>query len=266
MSTTPVDSKKIPQNESVEPTKKIAVVTGANKPNGIGFAIVRALAKDKNITVVFTSREKESGEKALKLHQAAGLDNVEFVVLDVADDKSVKITTESILAKHKRVDILINNAGIFPGVEFATKGFNTDIALLERMLQVNTYGALRMINALVPTMIANNYGRVVNMSSHLASTAFDNGGMTGYRITKNALNNITKTLSEDTKDKNVLVNAMSPGLVDTDMVPSYFTEMGPIKKCGPEKAADTAVWLATLTNDEKAPRGKFFFNRDEIPW
>jgi len=261
MSTTSVAT----DSKASEPTHKIALVTGANRSNGVGFATVQQLAtKDKNITVIFTSRDKASGEKALKLHHDAGLKNVEMAVLDVTDDKSVKACVDGILAKHKRIDILINNAGLSSYGQFMMKASQMDMAELERMMQVNCYGPIRLAAAVVPSMVANNYGRIVNVSTILSLNAFNFGGFPSYRTSKIAQNSFTRSLSVETQGSNIFVNAMCPGFSDTDFVPKELTEAGGIKKRPPAKGAETAVWLATLPSSEKDKRGNFYQDQQKF--
>lgn len=128
---------------------------------------------------------------------------------------------------------------------------------INRAMTTNVYGPLLMSQALVPLMKKNNYGRVVNISSGLGQLSDMGGGYPAYRISKTAINALTRMFAGELKDDNILVNSMCPGWVKTDMG-------GPDAPRDVQEGADTAVWLATLPDN--GPRGKFFRDRQEIPW
>lgn len=128
---------------------------------------------------------------------------------------------------------------------------------INRAMTTNVYGPLLMSQALVPLMKKNNYGRVVNISSGLGQLSDMGGGYPAYRISKTAINALTRMFAGELKADNILVNSMCPGWVKTDMG-------GPDAPRDVQEGADTAVWLATLPDN--GPRGKFFRDRQEIPW
>ncbi len=230
--------------------EKIALVTGANK--GIGKEIVRQLAA-KGISVYLTARDES---RAINTYEELTNEysNVLFHQLDVTDQKSVDKCRDYIKKEHGRLDILINNAGI---TDKGTTGLGADIEEIERIVQTNTYGPLRMCRAFVPMMIKNKYGRVVNISSRLGRLSTMEGRLPGYKISKAALNAVTRIIAEETAGKNVLVNAMCPGWTKTDIG-------GPKASRTVEEAADTAVWLATMRDG--GATGCFFYDRKKRAW
>jgi len=237
-------------------TPRIALVTGGNR--GIGFEIVNGLSKNKNDLVIFTCRKAEDGAIALEKFKQLGKNNVVFRQLDLEDDRSIDSLITSVLEEYKYVDWLVNNAGIY--LQSSSSTLSTNVADVMKQFQVNTLGPLRLIIGLVPAMKERNYGRIVNMSSHLAKFDEMTEGKVGYRISKAALNVLTRTFADDVKDKNILINSMSPGWVKTDMSGGEKSQATRT----PAEGADTAIWLATLEND--GPRGGFFYDRKPISW
>jgi len=142
-------------------SKKIALVTGGNK--GIGFAICQGLAKHNDIHVLLGARDHERGKAAIKKLEELGLKNVECVVLDVSNQESIDKGIKDILEKHKKVDILINNAGIFK--DYGKPFLDANVKDIEDTFRVNTLAPLRLCQLLAPIMKANKYGRIVNLGS-----------------------------------------------------------------------------------------------------
>jgi NAD(P)-dependent dehydrogenase (short-subunit alcohol dehydrogenase family) len=124
-------------------------------------------------------------------------------------------------------------------------------------LEANLFGPLQLAQAVVPLMKANRYGRIVNLSSGLGQLSEMGSGTPAYRISKAALNALTRILAAEFRDSNVLVNSMCPGWVRTRMG-------GEGAPRTPEQAAETALWLATLPDD--GPSGGFFRDCKAIAW
>ena len=238
--------------------KRIALVTGANK--GLGFEICKQLL-EKNLYVILTSRDFIKGEKAYK-KLSTYHDSLEFQELDVTNDKQISTLFNYIKTTHGHCDVLINNAGIFPDQksnDYDTKSSIQDAIIddIKAGMQTNAYAALKLCQAVVPLMKSNNYGRIVNMSSGMGQLSFMSGGYPGYKISKTALNAITRIFADELMSMNILVNSLCPGWVKTDMGGSEATRELP-------EGADTAIWLATLPDN--GPTGGFFRDRHEIPW
>lgn len=230
---------------------KVAVVTGANK--GIGLEICRQLAQN-DIEVILTSRNEENGKNAESELQAENL-NVTFHQLDITNENSVKNLADFINTKYEKLDILVNNAGIFGNYNDGV--LEGDIEDIRNTMETNFYGALLVSRYLVPLMQKQNYGRVVNVSSGMGQLNDMGGGSLGYRISKVSLNAMTRVLSDEVKNNNILVNTMCPGWVKTDM----GGENAPRTV---EQGADTATYLSLLPDN--GPTGKFFRDRKEIDW
>jgi len=232
--------------------KKLAVVTGANK--GIGFEIARQLAR-KGLGVVLTSRDEAQGLRAQKALAKEGLD-VLYHELDVTRRSSVSALGRYLAKQDSSVGVLVNNAGIMSG-SHSTSALDEDEEKFHITLKTNFFGALRMCQAVVPLMQAQGYGRVVNLSSGLGQLDDMGDGNAAYRVSKTALNALTRMVAKATVGQNILVNSMCPGWVRTEMGGANASR-------SVEKGAETALWLATLPDG--GPTGGFFRDKKPIPW
>ena len=235
---------------------KIAMVTGANR--GLGLEAVRQLSQ-QGITTILTCRDVAKGEAAVQSLQQQGLPVV-YHPLDITQESSVKVLQQWVQQQYGRVDILINNAGIFPdtsGPNEFISAFNVSVEVLRLGMETNLYGAFRMCQTFIPMMQAQHYGRVVNVSSGMGQFEGMKGGYPAYRTSKTALNTLTCLFADELKGSNVLINSMCPGWVRTDMG-------GANADRDVSEGADTMVWLATLP--EGSQSGGFFRDRKEIAW
>jgi NAD(P)-dependent dehydrogenase (short-subunit alcohol dehydrogenase family) len=235
--------------------RKIAVVTGGNR--GIGLEICRQLAAQGDIQVVLTSRDSQKGQAAVQELASQGLE-AEFFQLDTTSAKDIAALAQWLEQKYGRVDILVNNAGVLLDQNRGqASAFSVELDTIRETMESNVYGPLLLSQALVPLMKKNGYGRIVNMSSGMGQLSDMGGGHTAYRLSKVSLNAITRILAAELHDAPILVNAMCPGWVKTDMG-------GANANRSVAQGADTAVWLANLRED--GPRGMFFRDRSPISW
>ncbi len=232
----------------------LAVVTGANR--GLGLETCRQLAA-KGVRVILTARSADKAEAAAGGLQAQGLD-VRPQVLDVADAASVAALARYVTDAFGRLDILVNNAGVFadplPPADGASV-FNADIDRIRSSMETNAYGALRVACALIPLM--KGQGAVVNVSSGMGQLSEMNGCCPSYRLSKTALNAVTRILADELKHTGVKVNSVCPGWVRTDMG-------GADAERSVEEGAAGIVWAACLQED--GPSGGFFRDGKAIPW
>ena len=232
--------------------KKLAVVTGGNR--GIGFEVSRQLGKLGH-RVILTARNPVEGNAAAEKLQSEDLD-VLYHALDVTDPASAEALAGFVRERFGRLDILVNNAGIFrDGGPQAARLLDADLDMLRTTFETNTLGPVSVTHALLPLM--QGHGRVVNVSSGAGQLAEMGSGYPAYRVSKTALNAVTRILANELANTDVLVNAMCPGWVKTDMGGDSATRT-------PEQGADTVVWLATLP--EGGPTGGFFRDREPIAW
>ena len=228
--------------------KRIALVTGANR--GIGLAIARGLG-ELGHSVLLGARNLDAGEEAAESLRRLGLDATP-VRVDLAIPATIVAAMDQLAASGRSIDVLVNNAGVLhekPVLELSDQEIADSIA-------VHLTGPIRLLRALVPTMVERGYGRIVNLSSGWGSFAQGLGGPGLYGITKAALNALTVRLADELPSF-IKVNAMCPGWVRTRMG-------GRGARRTREAGADTAVWLATLPDD--GPSGGFFRDRKPIEW
>jgi NAD(P)-dependent dehydrogenase (short-subunit alcohol dehydrogenase family) len=232
-------------------TQRVAVITGSHK--GLGYAIARQLAQQENIRVVLTSRQEQDG---LAAQQRLLNDNIQTdcYPLDVTSDASVQQFTTWVQQTYGRVDILVNNAGINPTTQPEESSLLTvKTETMLDTLKTNVLAVFRITQALMPFMQAQNYGRIVNVSTEMASLASMVSDYyplaPSYRLSKVGLNALTVLWAKELQGTNILVNAYSPGWMKTDMGGSNapFTA---------DEGAETAVYLATLPDG--GAQGKFF--------
>ncbi len=236
-------------------TRKIAVVTGGNR--GIGFEVCRQLAK-QDYQVVLTSRDEARGKAAIQQLQAEGLEAIHYP-LDVTSPQSIEQLATLIREKFGRLDVLVNNAGVLLDYSEDSDGslFDLKLDILRKTMETNVYGPLLLCQALIPLIKQSGYGRVVNISSGAGQLSDMNSGYPSYRMSKTALNALTRILADELKGTNILINSVCPGWVQTDMGGSNAPRT-------PEQGADTIVWLATLPDG--GPTGGFFRDRQPIDW
>lgn len=235
--------------------QRVALVTGANR--GIGLEISRQLAR-RGLIVVMGARDPAKERAAVAALATENL-SAASVMLDVADSASIGYAVAAIDGRYGRLDILINNAAILidgPG-GFDASLFELTAETFRKTFETNVLGPLRLTQAIVPLMRRNGYGRIVNLSSGAGQLADMRMGFPAYRISKSALNALTRITAAEVKADPIKVNAVCPGWVRTEMG-------GPNADRSVTKGAETPVWLATLPDD--GPSGGFFRDQRPIPW
>ncbi|MFE7171668.1 SDR family oxidoreductase [Streptomyces sp. NPDC057616] len=228
----------------------VAVVTGANR--GIGYEAVRQLA-ERGHRVVLGSRDLAKGRAAAARIDQAG-ERVTAVQLDVADEASVAAMGEWVTREFGRTDVVVNNAAIL--YDTWAQARSADLGEVRRALDTNLFGAWRVTQALLPLLRRSPHPRVVMVSSEGGSLASMSGGTPAYSVSKAALNALTRLLAGELGGQRILVNAICPGWVATDMG-------GPGGRPVEEGAAGI-VWAATLPDD--GPSGGFFRDGAPVPW
>ncbi len=238
-------------------TGRVAVVTGANR--GIGLWTCRELVK-LGLKVVLTSRDDSKGQQAAAQLGDEGIE-LDHHQLDVCDEESLEAFSAELRERYGRLDVLINNAGaVFEPAGSkgrATSIFDIEIDSFNKSFETNTLGALRCCRHLLPLMRDNGYGRVVNVSTGLASLTEMASGWPAYRVSKAALNAVTLILAAELEGTNIKVNSVCPGWVQTDLG-------GPDASRPIEDSVDTILWLATLRDE--GPSGGFFRDCKLVPW
>lgn len=236
--------------------RSVAVVTGANR--GLGLETARQLAR-AGYTVVVTARDEDKAKAAADGLRAEG-GEVVHRRLDVTRQADIEALVTFIRATYGGFDALVNNAGVAIDDRDAAPGTTPsvlDVSLdtIREAFETNTLGPLQLSRTLAPLL--RDGGRIVNVSSGMGQLSEMNGGWPAYRLSKTALNAVTRILANELAARHIRVNSVCPGWVRTDMG-------GPNAERSVEEGAATIVWLAQLTAN--GPTGGFFRDRRAIPW
>ena len=229
---------------------RVALVTGANR--GMGLETARQLL-ERGLRVVMTGRDEDATERARRTLGDA--QRAVTVRLDVSDRSSITAAYDTIVRDVGTVDVLVNNAAVLlfedsDVLSIPPEGF-------QRSFDANVFGVIEVCRLFVPPMAERGYGRVVNVSSGAGQLSEMSTYAPAYSVSKAALNAFTRILASTYRDRGVLVNAVDPGWVRTDMG-------GARAPRSVEQGVDTIVWLATL--ESKGPTGGFFRDRRPIDW
>ena len=242
--------------------KKVAFITGANR--GIGFETSKKLA-ETGVQVILGSRDLNKGTEAVEKLNALGLE-VDLTQYDAFDLKAPQKVFDYISEKYKKLDILINNAGVLlTGDLFVTNSSTVSDKDIKDTFQTNLFSVISLTQKLLPLIKKSDAGRIVNVSTILSSLTLHSAKDSpispakefAYNASKTALNAFTIHLANELKDTNIKVNSGHPGWVKTELG-------GPKAPVEVEDSYKTSLRLATLNDD--GPTGGLFHEDDEIPW
>lgn len=234
-----------------EPSQRIALVSGANR--GLGYEVARQLAA-QGVTVLLGARKPLLGEKAARQLRREG-GTVIPVKLDVTSTQDVRELAARIDGEYGRLDILVNNAGAYFDIDDDPSSVNID--LVRQALETNLIGAWQLTEAVLPLMQRHGYGRIVNVSSGCGAIDSEGSACPAYRVSKAALNSHTRMLATELAGSGILVNAVCPGWVATDMGGHGGRPVA--------EGAAGIVWAAMLPT-RPAINGGFFRDRQRIDW
>jgi NAD(P)-dependent dehydrogenase (short-subunit alcohol dehydrogenase family) len=241
-------------------SRKIALVTGANK--GIGLETARQLHA-KGITVIMGSRDLARGQAAAR--SIAPDETVRVIKLDVGSEADRNAAVEYIEKEFGRLDILVNNAGVLLDGRSGNATSTTPMSILRETFEINFFAVVDLTQKLLPLIRKSAAGRIVNLSSILASLTLHatkgspiyDAKTFAYDASKAALNSFTIHLAHDLRGTKIKVNSAHPGWVKTEMG-------GEGAQLEIEDGARTSVELATLPDD--GPTGAYLHMGEPLPW
>jgi NAD(P)-dependent dehydrogenase (short-subunit alcohol dehydrogenase family) len=235
---------------------RTAIVTGANR--GVGRGVAKRLAQ-LGYRTILTSRDEGKGKRTVdEVTREIGAKmagDLAVHQLDVTDPESIRRLYDFVMSDYGAADVLVNNAAVL--IDRNCRVLQTSVETYRTTMETNVYGALLLCQTFIPMMVKRNYGRVVNVSSDAGQIECMVDDMTAYRLSKIALNGLTLMLADSVKGTNVLINAVHPGWVQTEMG-------GPGATRSIEEGAEGVVWLATLP--EGGPHGGLFHDHKRMSW
>jgi len=244
-----------------ETAGKIALITGANK--GIGLETARQLGK-LGVTILVGARDLAKGEEAVEVLRGVGVD-ARAIKLDVDSEADRDAAVKSIEKEFGRLDILINNAGVMLDGRAGNETSTTSAKILKDTFETNFFAVVALTQALLPLLRKSEAGRIVNLSSILASLTLHatkgspiyDAKTFAYDTSKAALNSFTIHLAHELRGTKIKVNSAHPGWVKTEMGGE-----GAVMEI--VDGAKTSLQLATLPED--GPTGGYFHMGEALPW
>ncbi len=241
--------------------EKIALITGANK--GIGLETAKQLGR-QGVVILAAARDLDKGEAAAAELKDSGI-HARAVKLDVNEPADYPVVAAMIQKEFGRLDILINNAGIFLDSRAGNETSTVSDEVLRKTFDTNFFAVVELTQALLPLLRKSEAGRIVNLSSVLGSNTLHatpgspiyDAKTFAYDASKAALNSFTIHLAHELKDTKIKVNSAHPGWVKTDMG-------GAGASLELDEGAKTSVELAMLGED--GPTGGYFHLGQTLPW
>jgi 3-oxoacyl-[acyl-carrier protein] reductase len=225
--------------------RKIALITGGSR--GIGFSCAKELAQNGCDIIINDICDEATAKPALDEIKAIGV-NAWFYQFDVSNDEQVQAAVEKMIAEHGKIDILLNNAGITKDGLFV----RMDAEQWERVIKINLGSAYYVTHAVIKHMMKARQGSIINMSSVVG--LHGNAGQANYSASKAGLIGLTKTLAKEFGKRNIRVNAVCPGFIQTAMTADLgntdeYMKLIPMGRLGtPEDIAKVVKFLALDTD------------------
>ena len=223
---------------------KLAIVTGASR--GIGRGIAMTLAS-RGAYIVATARGENAADTVSQIHGAGH--QAEAAALEVTDPASIEALIAGVLERHGRIDVLVNNAGITRD-QLMLRMKRDD---WDHVIATNLTASFALSQATIKSMVKQRSGRIINISSVVGQTG--NAGQANYAASKAGLIGFSKALARELASRNITVNVVAPGLIETDMTKAItekahgdWTSQIPLGRLG--TTADVAAAVCFLASDE----------------
>lgn len=224
--------------------KKVALITGSSR--GLGKAMVEAFAEQNYRVVVHYNKSKQNAEAIVNSLELKGLEAI-AIQSPLSDPQGIQKAVNKIIERYGRIDVLVNNAGIKEDASIHDMSLET----FTKVMNINVTGAWIITKYVAKVMKEQGSGRIINISSGVGTYGREN--QTNYAGSKGALNAITKSLSKELGPYNITVNAIAPGLIETDMTADVdskqketYRKQIPLQRLGkPKDIANAALFLAS---------------------
>lgn len=224
---------------------KIAIITGGSR--GIGFATADAFLREGAVVILTASTQASADNAVAKLQQKYPESSVKGICPDLTSQEAVRTAFDAVIREYGRVDILVNNAGVSestPLIQYSEETF-------DKVMDLNVKGVFHTTRAVADTMIAQGCGVILNTSSMVSISGQPSGF--AYPASKYAVNGMTVSLARELGPKGIRVNAVAPGITETDMMKAVPKEVIepmiqriPLRRIGqPEDIANAFVFLAS---------------------
>lgn len=224
---------------------QICVITGGG--DGLGLALARRLVANQTVVCLLDINPANLAKAQQELGEAS-----RTYVVDITDEEAVRAAIAKIVAEFARIHVLVNSAGITGKTNL--KSHEVPVADFDRVLALNLRGSLLTCQAVLPHMLAENYGRILNIASIAGKDG--NAGMVAYSASKAAVIGMTKAMGKEYAETGITVNALAPAVIQTALVDAmpeaqvkYMTDKIPMKRCGTlEEFAAMAEFIVSPAN------------------
>lgn len=228
---------------------KTAVITGCNR--GIGFSILELFSKNGANIVACIRKKDEDFENKVNQLSKQYKNTIDIILLNLEHEKEIEKAFNEIKNLNVKIDILINNAGINQISLFQM----TPLEKIRSVFEINFFSAVSFTQKILKLITKNNYSKIINISSNAAK--LNSAGRSAYASSKAALISFTKVLSKELGNTKICVNAIAPGLVETDMMKNTSEKIKdeilnntPLKKAAsPEDVANAALFLSSNSSN-----------------
>lgn len=219
--------------------KKVIVITGGS--DGLGKSIAKRLAKNEENEVIILSNQEEG------LKDAVIETDTDYQLCDVTNYKSVETATQLILQKYKKIDVLINNAGVWLAGDLTECSYD----VISNCIDVNTKGPIYMTKAVLPNMYENKKGLIINVCSQ---ASFDSDDFsTVYNASKWAMRGFNRSIQKDVSKKGIKVTGFYPGFMQTDIFKKAGNDYDTSTGLETEKVAKTIEFIINCDDDVIIP-------------